>query len=89
MSAGVFLKGMWTYLHMDANRAQGVAATVKTVSVSIINLISSNLKRSQETSMPSKTLPTRAHPTPPTNKTIHSMKLRSHLGPLLIYLIKT
>lgn len=33
---------------MDANQEQGVAATVKTVSISIIKLISSNLKLQSE-----------------------------------------
>lgn len=41
MSAGPAFKcsQMWTYLHMDAVCEQGVAATVKTVSVSIVKLI--------------------------------------------------
>lgn len=73
MSAGVFLKGMWTYLHMDANQEQGVAATVKTVSVSIIKLISSNLKRSQKTSTPRKepAHPCSHHPTYQQNYTFY------------------
>ena len=41
MSAGPSFKcsQMWTYLHMDAVCEQGLAATVKTVSVSIVKLI--------------------------------------------------